>query len=687
MNIHRLWKASVVFVLGLLVLFTWSLTSALAQLTTNSQIPLPGRLIPKYVDPLPHFAGARVDGTQNLIVTMKERKQVVLPSTFLDPATMSPYETTVWGYEIDDGTNKYGPLYPAYTIEAQRGISTTVEYINDLGNQTLYTPETNPLPPPSLLPGILPVDQTLHWANPLGLPINDPARFDPYTGPVPAVVHLHGGEVPPHFDGGPEAWFTPGFAQVGSAYVTNVYNYLNTQEAATLWFHDHALGVTRLNVYTGLAGFYLLRDPATLDTGIPAPGGLPAGNYEIEIVIQDRMFDTNGQLFYPNLGINIEHPFWIPEFIGDTIVVNGKTWPFLEVEPRRYRFRFLNGSNARFYQMFLENMVTATPGPVFWQIGTDGGLIDSPAMLDPNNPVTPSFLLMGPGERADIIIDFSGFAGQTLTLRNKARTPFPKGGTVDPQTTGQIMQFRVTKPLIGNDDTYNPAAPAIPLRDPLVKLANFTTGTLAPGVTPSKIRQLTLNEVMGPGGPLEVLLNNTKWGANNTENPNEGETELWQIINLTADSHPIHLHLVQFQLVSRLNFNVSKYTKAYTNAFVPPRTINDAQGPPNLYGTINADGAVGGNPAIGPYLQGTVRPAEPNEAGWKDTFIMYPGQVTTVVVRWAPTDKAITATDLWFPFVPYFENENGPVPYVWHCHILDHEDNEMMRPYTVTPRP
>ena len=662
----------------------WDTRRALASALMPGQVPLLGRAIPKWVDPLPHFAGNRIDGTRSLTVTMAEFQQKVLPASAY-AALPPPYGagTYVWGYGISDGQNAFGPLYPAFSIEARRGTPTTVTYGNNLLNPVLQK--------------YLTVDQTLHWADPL----MQMGSMQPYQGPVPAVTHLHGGEVPSAFDGGPDSWFTPGRGGKrisGPGFVSNTYTYPNAQEAATLWFHDHALGVTRLNVYAGLAGFYFLRD--SRDTGLPGnPIGLPAGPQEVEIVIQDRMFDTKGQWFFPDVGINPQHPFWIPEFVGDAIVVNGKTWPYLNVEPRRYRFRFLDGSNARFYRMFLENMVTTTPGPVFWQIGTDGGLLDAPVKIDPNDPLVPRLLLLAPGERADIIIDFAAFAGQTLTLRNIARTPFPRGGTADPQTTGQIMQFRVTLPFPGPDTTYDPASGA-PLRSPMVRLAS--AGALAPGVTPNATRQLTLNEVMGPGGPLEVLVNNTKWdgtlspnAGGITEMPRVGSTEVWEIINLTADAHPIHLHLVQFQLLNRQNFNVNNYNGAYNAAF-PGGMYMPAYGPPMAYGMPNADGALGGNPAITPYLQGPATPPEPNEEGWKDTVIMYPGQVTRVVVRWAPQDVPVGGVGAGtnrYPFDPTagmkvkrdrYGYPGGP-GYVWHCHIIDHEDNEMMRPQQVAP--
>ena len=444
------------------------------------------------------------------------------------------------------------------------------------------------------------------------------------------------------------------------------------------------------------------------------------------MVLQDRMFDTNGQLFFPNVGINPEHPYWIPEFVGDTIVVNGKVWPFLEVAPKRYRFLFVNGSNARTYEMFLVNPVTKVMGPPIWQIGTDGGYLDAPVRIDPNAPKGQlQRLVLMPGERADVIIDFAGFMGQTLILRNTGRTPFPKGAPPDGATLGRIIQIRVNQPFTGPDASYNPnpatgGGQAIrsivtingqQVDQRIVRLVNPTTGTLAAGVSAAKTRQLTLNEVMGMGGPLEVLVNNTKWDGLSSDTdtftdgvrpdfdqvgpeyfsevPNEGDTEVWEIVNLTADAHPIHTHLTQFQLINRQAFNLSKYNAAYAAAF-PGGLFIPAFGPPANYTTGMTFGAVpvqvtnflGGNPDITKYLQGPVMPPLPNEAGWKDTVIMYPGQVTRIAVRFAPMNKAINDSDLTYPFDPNVLGHG----FVWHCHIVDHEDNEMMRPYAVTPK-
>ncbi len=721
-------------------MFIGSALFALCTLTSGNalanqqvlQTPLPGKSIPKFVEPLPVFGPAgpipRVAAGSGYTVSMEEFDQQVLPAPNPLLGVLGYPKTTVWGYRVGNAPL----LYPGVTVEAQQGVAATVTYVNNL---------IGPFGAPPKLQKYLTVDQTLHWADPLGLMCTmtptSPACMTPYGNPtwvgpgnplnppgapVPTVAHLHGAEVQSNYDGGPEQWFTP-TGQHGPSYASLApvlpnqaqFFYPNTQEATTLWFHDHALGVTRLNVYGGLAAFYLLRD--SRDTGLLTnPIALPAGPQEIELAIQDRMFDTTGQWLFPDLGINpLDHPFWIPEFFGDTIVVNGKSWPYLNVEQRRYRFRVLDGSNARFYQMALVNQVTGLFGPPIWQIGTDGGLLDAPVILDDpallNAGVIKPNFIMAPGERADIIIDFSNVpVGTTFVLKNIAKAPFPHGAPADPQTVGQIMQFRVAGAATTPDTSCNPAllppaAGACNLRaTPIVRLVNPTTGT--PAVTPTVKRQLTLKEVQGMAGPLEVLVNNTKWNGINastmlqvpgsfassyvtpmgfnwlTEGPRVGATEMWEIINLTADAHPIHLHLVQFQLINRQPFQTSQYLSDWSLLF-PGGVSIPGFGPPLPYNVPNADGAIGGNLAVTSYLQGLATPPNPNEAGWKDTVIMHPGEVSRIMVRWAPQNTPIAGVSAGINLFP-FDPTAGP-GYVWHCHIIDHEDNEMMRPYAVMP--
>jgi len=724
-----------------------------AQAAVTPQIPLAGKAIPQFVDPLPSL-DAIVAGTGQIELQMTEFQAQVLP--------IGLPKTWVWGYLQPGQTGRTSYLGPV--IVATRGTPTEMKFVNNLGSAAT----TN------VLAYKYGTDQTLHWADPLNGEANmwnhmamPPAVGSEgaanYDGPIPACVHLHGGEVPPVLDGGPDAWFTSDGNYIGHAYYSkdgnalknyNIYRYPNSQEGSPIWFHDHTLGATRLNVYAGLAGGYLVLDPANDPQNLPPLTPL---------VIQDRMFDTTGQLFFPSDSAggflwttNPEHPYWVPEFVGDVICVNGKAWPFLNVEPKRYTFLFLNGSNARTYEMFLTDPVSGNRGPALWVIGTDGGYLDKPVKVGP--PGNNSSLVMMSGERYQVIIDFAGFQAGVIgpnglaysgnwVLRNTAKMPFPGGVAATGNTTGRIMQFRVVG-TPGTDTSFNPATLGATVRPkPLVRLVNPVTGTVAAGVTVQKTRQLTLNEVMGmpqmaidpvtglmtayPGGPLEILVNNTKWNGERvngvdatgmytfetrpdftldgtrknwlSELPNEGETEVWEIVNLTVDAHPIHLHLIQFQLMNRQNFDAAKYTAAYAAAFPGggydpmtglaylPGVYIPAFGPPLDYNTGIAR-ALGGNPdiaAVGAkgkplYLKGAPTPPLPQEAGWKDTVLALPGQVTRIVARWAPTDiLAGTAPEsASFPFDP-----NGGHGYVWHCHIVDHEDNEMMRPDEVIPNP
>lgn len=741
----------------------WFKSMPAAQAATlqaqSLQVPLAGGAIPKFVDPLPSLE-AIVAGDGEIELQMTEFQAQVLPTGFP--------QTWVWGYLQPGQAARDSYLGPV--IVAVRGQPTQMKYVNNLGSAAT----TN------VLAYKYSTDQTLHWADPLHNEANmwnhmamPPAPgsegAENYLGPVPAVVHLHGGEVPGFLDGGPDAWYTSdglykghSFYSRDGAQATNysIYRYPNNQEGALIWFHDHTLGATRLNVYCGLAGGYLLLDPANDPPNLPPL---------VPLVIQDRRFDANGQLFFPAdsaggilWALNPEHPYWVPEFEGDVILVNGKTWPYLNVEAKRYTFLLLNGSNARTYEMFLVDPVSGNPGPDLWVIGTDGGYLDRPVKVGPTSGKNNKLVMMS-GERYWAIVDFAGFQagvvgpnGQpysgTWLLRNTAKTPFPNGVAANGGTTGQIMQFRVVGDPVP-DSSFNPALPGAAVRPtPLTRLVNPLTGTLAAGVTAQKTRQLTLNEVMAmpqnaidpvtglmtayPGGPMEILVNNTKWNGERingvmtdpmsghemytfetrpdfvldssgvnylSEVPNEGDTEIWEIVNLTADAHPIHLHLVQFQLMNRQNFDLAKYTAAYDAAFpgggydpmtkqaYPPSVYIPGFGPPLDYNTGNPR-ALGGNPDIAArnargkplYLKGNPIPPLPHEAGWKDTVIMYPGQVTRIAVRWAPTELPNTTlpAQATFPFDP-----NGGSGFVWHCHIVDHEDNEMMRPDEVRSNP
>jgi spore coat protein A, manganese oxidase len=600
--------------------------------------------IPKYVNqldtPKVYEPTAVIDsvtgGTGHAYhVTMSEFEQQVLPPGY--PTT------TVWGYggDVTDlvtgerTADFYSSPGPAFV--GTRGIPATVTWTNNITGSHL-----------------MPVDPTLHWADPNGMGMMPempwptfPPGFPDAQYPVPLVPHLHGGEVPSEFDGNPDAWWTWNGIR-GDAFNTltdagddsAVYRYPNEQPAAPLWYHDHALGITRLNVASGLAGGYLLKDPDD-----PIADLLPSGKYEVPLIIQDRSFYANGSFWFPAEGINPDiHPYWNPENFGDTIMVNGEVWPNLDVDNGQYRFLLLDGSNARFYTLRFEAQgpgnkpKTAMP---FVQIAGDGGYLPE--------PVEMTELTLAPGERAEVLIDFKTLPkGTRVRLTNTAPTPFPDGDPVDPETTGQVMQFTVT------DEK------------------GFKAGKLPaalneiPTLTSEMNRTLVLWETMGEGGPTELLLNGLKWAADVTETPELGSTEEWVVVNPTADTHPIHLHLVQFQIVNRQAMNTTGYAEDWTALNADLALMEDDM-PPWTEQPEELDPE--------PYLEGAPILADPNEQGWKDTVQMNPGEVTRIRVRFAPIDGSED-----YPF----DAAGGP-GYVWHCHILDHEDNEMMRPYVVVP--
>jgi spore coat protein A len=528
----------------------------------------------RFVDPLP-IPPVITPGFGTVDIHMTQFKQKLhrdLPST------------TLWGYN---------GIYPGPTFETRSGRPISVQWLNDLPSRHL-----------------LPIDHTIHGAE--------------STVPdVRTVVHLHGAKVFGDSDGYPEAWFTNGFRQTGPFFSNRVYRYPNDQDAMALWYHDHGLGITRLNVLAGLAGMYFVRD--SVEDALP----IPKGRYEVPLMIQDRLFNPDGSLLYPVQDPGVSPPIppvWIPEFFGDTALVNGKVFPYLEVEPRKYRFRFLNACNARFLHMTLVNSRDPRESLLFYQIGADQGFLPK--------PVTLGDLLMGPAERYDIVIDFSGKAGKSFTLMNDGPSPFPGGGGAD---LPQIMQFRVTRPLSQPDHALPSTLAPVPLLDP--SRARQT-------------RQLLLSEDDDPttGDPIEGMLGTVAagplhWSSPVTEDPRTNSTEIWELYNVTTDGHPIHVHLVRFQVLNRQKFDLNLFQSTGRIRFIAPP---------------EAPGA-------------NERPA------WKDVVKAFPGDpdngvglVTRIIQKFELPNNASAPPQ-------------GVPPYVWHCHILEHEDNDMMRPYNLLP--
>ncbi len=652
--------------------------------------------IPKYSTPLlvppvmPRAGTIRLRGGQNADyyeISVRQLAQQILPAGL--PMT------TVWGYGAVASGSRRGLLAhnaPSLTIEARWRRPVRVKWINDLVDAN-----------GNYLPHLLPVDPTLHWANPPGGETGRDTRPmfattpDPYTGPVPIVTHVHGAVgVGDESDGYAEAWYLPAAKNIPPGYADRgtwydffagkaaasfgatwgpghaTFQYPNLNRASTIWYHDHTLGMTRLNVYAGPAGFYIVRggpdgDAAVLDTrsGQPAvlPGPAPRENdrfppnrtyYEIPIAIQDRSFNADGSLFYPDTreffdgivgpfipeshdgGGGMEGhggfaPYWNPEFFGNTIMVNGNTWPFLAVEQRRYRFRFLNGCQSRFLILDFANI----PGVEVWQIGNEGGFLAAPVNITADHG---NQLLLGLAERADVIVDFTNVPVGSHILGNVGPDE-PFGGGIpgvdfdpaDPATTGQVMEFRVV-PAVAADPTTPPMFLQLP--------------AIVPLPVETVTRPLALIEKMGMGydaegneveGPVEALLGTANagiaveqlWADDITENPAVGATEVWEFYNTTGDAHPMHIHEVVFEVVNREMLEV------------------DANGDPVQPLTV---------------VPGTAMPPEPWETGFKDTVTAYPGQVTRVRATFGQ-----------------------PGQYVWHCHIVEHEDNEMMRPFRIGP--
>ncbi|MFK5633785.1 multicopper oxidase family protein [Ornithinimicrobium sp. LYQ103] len=676
---------------------------ALAEVPAET---LPAESIPKFVSPLlvpptmprSRRTGGRGTGTRGPVdhydISVRQFSQQMLPADTY-PAT------TVWGYgPVGGGAGRQGHSAPSMTIEAEHGVPVRVRWVNELVDAD-----------GGYLPHLLPVDPTLHWANPDLRPgqggmrrtdirpdftdltyvppegFTDPAnQYTTYQGPVPMAVHLHGAMgMGDESDGYPEAWFLPDATDIPAGYAPSgtwydffrqkseaVYGvgwgtgeqvayYPNHNNDSTLWYHDHTLGITRLNVYAGPAGFYLLRggehgEDHVLDARsgkravlpAPAPGGAPGRGkkptYEIPLAIQDRSFNADGSLFYPDTRAFFDSyegpyvpktevaPVWNPEFFGSTIIVNGQTWPFLEVEQRRYRLRFLNGCGSRFLILDLNDI----PKVRAHRIGNDGGFLPAPHDLAPDG----LHLLLAPAERADVVVDFTDVPLGEHVLANLGPDE-PYGGgepgvnfvPAHAATTGRVMAFRVVRAR-GRDRTTPPEHLVLP----------------APPPTPKAVRtrHLALLEHMhtsepGEDAPTAALLGVLEreqtdtgsrgkaaaktWADPVTENPAVGDTEVWKFYNLTGDAHPVHVHETPFEVLDRRHIQTEEDTYV-----------------------------VGVGESFGPV------PVPAGDRGLKDTVISYPGTVTSVRMTF-----------------------HNPGQFVWHCHVLEHEDNEMMRPYRVGP--
>jgi spore coat protein A len=525
---------------------------------------------------------------------------------------------TVWTY----GQPGKKPVLLGPTIVAKKGRPVVIKYINRLPTD------------PALFPLKDAIDLTIAGSNvPTGA----------------AIPHLHGGHTAARFDGTPMQWWTADGTSEGMDYTTDTFTYLNDQPASLLWYHDHTMGSTRFKPYLGLAAGYLILDDIDNGAAItvngpdkdrhgklikhvqPVPAGY--GKYHLPLVIQDKQFKSDGTLFYPTAadGGSGGHPIWVPEFFGDTPVINGKAYPYLDAQPRRYRLRLLNGSQARFYNVQFKNEGVPL---TFHVIGSEGGLLPAPA------PKTSQ--LIAPGERFDVIVDFTGISlGSTVMMTNDADAPYPMGDPANANVT-DLMKININTAVpVGDPDlTVLPSAlklPAVP------RLA----------ATPL-LRDVVAKENTVGGTPSEMLLNGYHFLDPVTDKIKAGTTETWQWINLTVDAHPMHPHLVAFQVVNRQAFDVDTY-KADWAAYL-------------------ASGRSSLKPDVNTYLIGPAIAPEPEEMGFKDTVKSPPGYVTRTRAKFSlPLTSA----------VDYDWNTKSFGSWVYHCHILEHEENDMMRPFEV----
>ncbi len=655
------------------------------ELRAQAQVPggtLDPVTLPKFQTPLlipPQMPRANIlSGGKKLIdyyeISMKQFQQQVLPAGLP--------KTTVWGYGPATALSRRAPMIynaPSLTIEANWNIPVRIKWINDLKDAS-----------GNYLPHLLPVDPTLHWANPPGGLTDRDMRPTftstpgSYTGPVPMVSHVHGAvDVGDESDGYAEAWYLPAANNIPAGYATEgtwydffkgkaaaahrvnwgpgfaTFQYPNKNRASTIWYHDHTLGMTRLNVYAGPAGFFIIRGGPAGDAAVrdsrngkqailpgPAPSEIDQvvrnrTFFEIPIAIQDRSFNTDGSLYYPDTRAFFDgvagpytpdtdlSPIWNPEFFGNMMMVNGNTWPFQTVQKRRYRLRFLNGCDSRFLILDFRNI----PGVEVWQIGNEGGFLSAPVNITANHG---NQLPLGLAERADMIIDFTNVPVGNYILGNIGPDS-PYGGGVpdidfpaaDPSATGQIMQFNVV-PAVAKDPTTPPMFLTLPAITPLpsetftrpLALVEEMSMFFADSPAAALLGTVDGDPNVAPGVWMKQM-----WMDPVTENPSVGTTEVWEIYNATADAHPMHVHEVVFEVVNRQPIFVDE-----------------------INGTVQV---VSGSLA---------QPPEPWETGFKDTVTAYPGQVTRIRAQF-----------------------NTPGQFAWHCHIVSHEDNEMMRPYRIGP--
>ncbi|KAI4381480.1 hypothetical protein MLD38_007549 [Melastoma candidum] len=550
----------------------------------TEEAPMDTSRLSKFVDHLPDMP--KLHGYELVDGVPKPRSLVIGMYSILWKFHRDLPPTRVFAY----GRSKSKATVPGPTIESLHRVDTFVTWRNHLPSKH-----------------ILPWDPTI------------PTAIPPRMKGIPTVVHLHGGILEPQSDGHADSWFTARFQSRGPTWTKKKYHYPNNQQPGNLWYHDHAMGLTRVNLLAGLVGAYVIRHPE-----VESSLGLPsAPEFDRTLVVFDRSFRADGSIYMNSTGNNPSiHPQWQPEYFGDAIIVNGKAWPYLVVQRRKYRFRIINASNARFFKFFFTN------GLGFVHVGSDSAYLRSPVYVNET--------LLAPSEIADIVVDFSGSKSDEAILANGAAYPYPSGDPVN-EANSKVMKFIIREERVVDSSRV----PGKLIEYPLADVSQAT-----------RTRYITMYEYTSPTDePTHLYINGRAYEERVTETPREGTTEVWEVINLTEDNHPLHIHLGLLAVVKQTEIVGLEEFKACMERRNNARVCH-----------------------VERHASGRRSEAEEHERGWKNVYKVMPGHVTTMLVRFSYIHSANSS----YSFDPTAEPG-----YVYHCHILDHEDNVMMRPLKI----
>jgi FtsP/CotA-like multicopper oxidase with cupredoxin domain len=672
---------------------------------SDAEAPLDPTTVPKFAQQLkipevwtgtPVTQGGVVV-QENYTLSVVQAQEQVLPAP-LPQSVVLGYQGSA--HVKGSTTSSTITVTPGATFENTVGIPSQINWVDNIQQ-----------------PAFLEVDPTLHWANPQSIEVPTPPfnffppGYEKSLFPVAHVTHTHGLVVAADQDGTAEEWFTPNLQYVGPSWRTSTYLQPNQQSPTALFYHDHVMGVTRIGLYSGVVGTAdFIRDPKNTPLDEPS-SPLPTGQFEVPLVLSARQFYTDGNFDFPpdrgtlnsaNAGDQNggdsppNQPYWSYNEGADEIMVNGGVWPNLNVEPRQYRFRMLAGANAQLFDAQLcvgdwnaandadagtNSMVgvtpdgnsavcgqiinvnadagtfTVVPGTIvpITIIGSDGGYLPAPKVAND--------VQIGITERADVLVDFSKFkAGTKIAMINLVGHGGNPSGTVE-----VVMQFTVQG--------------GTPVPPPTLSASLFPSRPVLTPNAPTRVKVLRSFEDDDPLSPTfnKRAIDGLDFDTPPTEFPLVGSTEEWDLVNTfpladfagdtDLNTHQIHIHLLEFQLLNRQAFDSADYGEQWALF--------------NGHNPISSQIVV----PYAPYLTGGIINPLPVETGWKDTIQAPSGFVTRILVRWAPQSTpagGVQPGQNQFPIDPtsFPDPIKGP-GYVWHCHLVGHEDHDMMRQLSV----